>query len=87
MQARAGLLLLGDPLRHLLVGKHVGVAAAVAIVEGEGVTGEETFEPRVALDLLRRQGLASPVATVFSVGGFLGAQVAVANTSMIGCTL
>src|SRR5262249_41789540 len=47
LQTRAGLLALGDPLRLLLVEEAVVVAAAVAIVEREGIAGEDALEPRL----------------------------------------
>ena len=40
VQAGAGLRPLGDAPGLLLVGEHVGVAAPVAVVDGEGVAGE-----------------------------------------------
>ena len=73
MQAGAGLRF-GLPLGLLLVVEHVGVAAAVAVVERERVPEEHAPEPRVAFDLLRGQGLTAAVS-------------AKARASRFGCAL
>src|SRR5262249_13806681 len=48
------LLPLRHPLRLLLVEQGVEVAAAIAVVESEGVAGEDPLEPGVLVELLRR---------------------------------
>ena len=60
VQARAGLRALGDALGLLLVQQHVGVAAAVAVVDGEGVAGEHARQPRDRSRPSRRGIGASP---------------------------
>ena len=63
LQARAGLLLLGHAARLLLVEERVGVAAPVAVVDGEGVAGEDAPEPRIPVELLLgRAGVAGAEA-------------------------
>ncbi len=57
LQAGARLRPLGDALGLLLILQHVGVAAAVAIVDGERVAGEHPGEPRERRRLLCRQRL------------------------------
>jgi len=52
LDARPGLLLLGHPPRRFLVEQRVGVAAPIAIVEGERVPREDSLEPGIAAELL-----------------------------------
>src|SRR5439155_22402871 len=52
LQAGARLLPLRHPAGLLLVEEGVGVAAAVSIVDGERVTGEDPPEPRLLVELL-----------------------------------
>ena len=61
MQAGPGLRL-GLAFRLFLVDEHEGVAAPVAVVDGERVAAEHALQPRVALDFLLRQRLAAAMA-------------------------
>src|SRR5262249_1876607 len=52
LQTRARLLAFGDPARLLLVEEAVEVPAAIAVVEGERVPGEDASQPRLLVELL-----------------------------------
>jgi hypothetical protein len=80
VDARAGLLHHPLALRVDLVGEHVGVAALLAVVDGEGVACPQRLQPRVVVDLRPghdstrvdgrgdvRQSLASAVAGALHV--------------------
>jgi hypothetical protein len=69
VQAGAGLLHLVDALGLLLVREHVGVPALLAVVEAEGVAGEDALEARVSLELGGRQPVAAAEFAALVVGG------------------
>jgi hypothetical protein len=75
LQARARLLLIGHAAGLLLIEERVSVAAAVAIVEGEGVPGEDAPEPLLSVELLlRRAGVARPEAPAPGTWSWWGAR-------------
>ena len=61
MQTRSRLGLL-DALGGFLIGQHVRVPAAIAVVDRKRIAAEHALHPRVALDLLFRQCIAPGVA-------------------------
>ncbi len=80
LQARPRLLLLGHPPRLLLVEQRVDVAPPVAVVDREGVAGEDPPEPRVPVELLLgRPAVAGPepAPAVLGGGGERGPEVGV----------
>ena len=73
MHARTRLRL-GLTLRLFLVRKHVGMAAAVAVIDREGIAEEHFFQPRITLYLLVRHCLAAAMPAESRAGrqcGFL----------------
>ena len=80
VQARARLLPLGHPPGLLLVEERVGVPATVAVVEREGVAGEDALEPGVPVELLlggARVARSGPAAAVLGGGGERGPEIAI----------
>src|SRR6478736_4022831 len=61
----------------LLIVQHVGVPAAIAVVDRERIAQEDALQPRIALDLFFRHGLAALVAAEARLGGERRALVAV----------
>ena len=51
MQARSGLFKLLDALRIVLVLEHEGMTTALAVVHAEGISGKQSLEARVIVQL------------------------------------
>src|SRR4051794_25772989 len=68
LDARAGLLALRYPPGLLLVLQHVGVAAAITVVDGEGVSREEPGKPGIDGRFLWGQRLRSAEACLADFG-------------------
>jgi hypothetical protein len=80
VQARPGLLSLGDPPRLFLVEESVEVAAPVSVVEGKRVAGEDPPQPGIPVELLLgRAAIArpEPAAPISGCRGTRGSQIGV----------
>src|SRR5690606_29885888 len=69
VQTRAGLLALGHAFGDFLVIEHVRVAAALAVIEAESVSGVEAAEPGMRFEFALRHRARPAVARLRDIHG------------------
>lgn len=70
VQTCTGLLNVGHSLGDFLVGQHVSVTTGFAVINAEGIAGEQAFQPRRFFQLARRESVVAAEVGVIVVDRF-----------------